>query len=652
MKEKKTIRDTIQQAADILNNIKEFNDKILLENDVLRAAVICKFYDELTFADFIAKCEQHKEVTISLFNDAVTTFAKSMKKELSHFEDKLKIIKINSPDDNENIFQLPPLPNGLTLKIPEEYTCSINGIVIDKVTPSGKHNTKFVAYSPFFIVERLKNIDDNTEKLKAVVYTPQGWDFIISDRYDFSEEHRLVILSRYGLAVDSSIARDTVVYISELLRQNINIIPVTKIVSQTGWRDNFKKFIYPPSSDGYMVDTGTNDEISEVYKIKGDFTKWLNHYQKIKKYDYARMAFNAALAAPLIEIIGMRNMTLCIWGRSGGGKTAGVIKFPMSIYGDPKYIPTFNSTFNSLERRAVNSNNFPFAVDELQNITNSFQLNNIDKFAHIIGEGVSKGRTARSGNLEILKRFSTIALITGEQPLTRFTSDLGKKRRTVEYHCEEVLPVELAEETHEFVTKHYGLLGREWVEVIKNNINEIKTIYKYLKKVYREKRPEVLVDHLNFLAAAYTAEVIFDVNIRNLNFDKVWANLRNSRHVDKIINELSKEKGTSSAERARDFIREFIASRLKHFLIDENSLAIDPVFGIVRDNIVAIYPNRLKTELKREGFSPEKVINELIEEGFFMKDQSGNPTHKIRFKQNKIEMIASMYIIPNHNVNF
>ena len=200
MKEKNLLNEKIQQAADILNNLREFNDKTILDKKILKAAAVCKFYDELTFADFRAKCEENQYVTISLFNDAMLKYVKNVKKEFAHVEDNAKVIKINKAD--ENIFELPPLPDGLVLKIPPEYTCSINGIVIDKVTPGGKHNTKFVAYSPFFIVERLKNVDDQTEKFKVAIYTPQGWNFITADRYDFSEEHRLVMLSRYGLGVD------------------------------------------------------------------------------------------------------------------------------------------------------------------------------------------------------------------------------------------------------------------------------------------------------------------------------------------------------------------------------------------------------------------------------------------------------------------
>ena len=627
----KMIEANVQQAIEFLNKVEDFNNQTILSKDVLNAAALCKVYDELAFADFKAKCKSHKDVALTLFNEAVRKYTSRIRKEFGRFEENSKIIKLNPT--NDDIFNLPPLPNGLELTIPPAYTCSTRGIVIDKVMSNGSHMTKFVAYSPFFIVERLKNIDDKTEKFKVAVYSSEGWHFITADRYDFSEEHRLVSLSRYGLSVDSVIARDTITYVSELLRHNLDRIPVTRIVSKIGWRNEFSEFIYPPDGKDYVVDTGENDELNLMYQTRGSRQKWLSHYDKIKAYPYARLAFGAALAAAFIEIIGMRNMTLCIWGKSGGGKTAGVIKFPMSIYGDPKYIPTFNSTFNSLERRAVSSNNLPFAVDELQNITNQFQRDNIDKFAHIVGEGVSKGRTAKSGELEVLKRFSTIALITGEQPLTGFNSDQGKKRRTVEFHCGEILPRELADETHEFVNDNYGLIGREWVDTVKDHINDIKSTYKFLKKEFKEKRPEAIPDHINFLAAAYTADVIFNVYFRNVSTNIAIKELQED-HTSKTLKELACEEDTSNAQRAKAFIREFISSRRKHFLINNDLIKVqDPIFGTIKGDHITIYQYKLKSELKRAGFSPEKIINELIHEGFLESDADNiSNRYKVNWK--------------------
>ena len=628
----KMIEANLQQAIEFLNKVEDFSNQTILSKDVLNAAALCKIYDELAFADFKAKCKSHKEVALTLFNEAVRKHTSRLRKEFGRFEENnSKVIKLNPA--NEDIFNLPPLPNGLELMIPPAYTCSTRGIVVDKVMANGGHITKFVAYSPFFIVERLKNIDDKTEKFKVAVYTTAGWHFITADRYDFSEEHRLVTLSRYGLGVDSVIARDTITYVSELLRHNLDKIPVTRIVSKIGWRNEFKEFIYPPNGRDYVVDTGENDELNLMYQTKGSRQKWLNHYDKIKIYPHARLAFAAALSAVFVEIIGMRNMTLCIWGKSGGGKTAGVIKFPMSIYGDPKYVPTFNSTFNSLERRAVSSNNLPFAVDELQNITNQFQRDNIDKFAHIVGEGVSKGRTAKNGELEVLKRFSTIALITGEQPLTGFNSDQGKKRRTVEFHCCEVLPRELADETHEFVNDNYGLIGREWVDTVKDHINDIKTTYKFFKKDFKGKRPETIPDHINFLAAAYTADVIFNVYFRNVSTNAAIKNLQ-EEHTPKTLNELACEEDTSNSQRAKAFIREFISSRRKHFLINNDMIKVqDPIFGTIKGDHITVYQYKLKSELKRAGFSPEKIINELIHEGFLESDADNiSNRYKVNWK--------------------
>ena len=628
------IEASVQQAIELLNKVDNFNNQTILSKEILNAAALCKVYDELAFADFKAKCKAHKEIALTLFNEAVRKYSSRIRREFGRFEENSKVVKLNPA--NEDIFNLPPLPNGLELIIPPAYTCSTRGIVIDKVMANGSHMTKFVAYSPFFIVERLKNIDDNTEKFKVAVYSAEGWHYITADRYDFSEEHRLVTLSRYGLSVDSVIARDTITYVSELLRQNIDRIPITKIVSKIGWRNNFSEFIYPPSGKDYVVDTGENDELKLMYQIKGSRQNWLNHYDKIKIYPFARLAFDAALAAAFVEIISMRNMTLCIWGKSGGGKTAGVIKFPMSIYGNPKYVPTFNSTFNSLERRAVSSNDLPFAVDELQNITNQFQRDNIDKFAHIVGEGVSKGRTAKSGELEILKRFSTIALITGEQPLTGFNSDQGKKRRTVEFHCSEILPRELADATHEFVIDNYGLIGREWVDIIRDHINEIKSTYKFFKKDFKTKRPDAIPDHLNFLAAVYTADVIFNVYFRNVKTDAAFKKIFTEAHAADSLQKLADELDTSNSQKAKEFIREFISSRRKHFLINNDLNRVqDPIFGIIKGEYTAIYQYKLKSELKRAGFSPEKIINELIHEGFLESDSKDKISNLYKINWNK-----------------
>ncbi len=625
----KMIEANIQQATELLNGVEIFNNQTILNKDILHAAAFCKVYDELAFADFKAKCKSHREVNLTLFNDAIRTHASRIRREFSRFEDNSKIIKLNPA--GEDIFNLPPLPNGLELTIPPAYTCSTNGIVIDKVMANGSHITKFVAHAPFFIIERLKNIDNNTEKFKIAVYSAAGWDFITSDRYNFSDEHRIVTLSRYGLGVDSVVAREAIIYVSELLRHNVDKIPVTRIVSRIGWRNEFSEFIYPPSGENYMVDTSENGELELIYQTKGNRQRYLKHYDKIKAYPYARLAFDAALAAAFIEIINMRNMTLCIWGKSGGGKTAGVIKFPMSIYGDPKYVPTFNSTFNSLERRAVCSNNLPFAVDELQNITSQFQRDNIDKFAHIVGEGVSKGRTAKNGEVEVLKKFSTIALITGEQPLTGFNSDQGKKRRTVEFHCREVLPRELADEIHEFVNNNYGLLGREWVNTIKDHINDIKSIYKFFKNDFKSKKENAIPDHIKFLAAAYTADVIFNIYFRNADADSAIQELQ-EKHTPQMLKNLSIELDTLTSQRAIYFIKEFISSRRKHFLINNDASRVqDPIFGTIKGDRITVYQYKLKSELKRAGFSPEKIINELVYEGFLEVDANRNQ-YKVNWK--------------------
>ena len=67
---------------------------------------------------------------------------------------------------------------------------------------------------------------------------------------------------------------------------------------------------------------------------------------------------------------------------------------------------------------------------------------------------------------------------------------------------------------------------------------------------------------------------------------------------------------------------------------------------IIKSDYIALYPYRLKGELKKAGFSPEKIINELLDENFFVRDEYGNKTHLINIRQNNINLEVNMYKMP------
>ena len=138
-----------------------------------------------------------------------------------------------------------------------------------------------------------------------------------------------------------------------------------------------------------------------------------------------------------------------------------------------------------------------------------------------------------------------------------------------------------------------------------------------------EKRPEAIPDHINFLAAAYTADMVFNVYFRNISTNAALKELQEG-HTAKMLKELDCEEDTSNAQRAKEFIKEFISSRRKHFLTNNDLIRVqDPIFGVSKGQYTAVYQYKLKSELKRAGFSPEKIINELLHEGFLMIDSKG-----------------------------
>ena len=492
------------------------------------------------------------------------------------------------------------------------------------------HNGKICFGTPTVVTKKITNVDDGSQRLTVSFLNKDTnkWQSVTAGKEVFYNHNKIIGLAKSGLDVTSSGGKYAVDFLQKLMIANSGKIPISNSVIQTGWRNGFNKFIYPPSSDGYLIDVAEGSDHERIYTQKGDRTCWLDHYVKMRKYPVARATIAVALAAPLAKIIGLRNMVFEPYGLSGGGKSS-TLKFAMSIYGNPKYsVPSFNSTGVYHERRAAASNDLPCAFDDLQT-ANKNQRDNLDVFAHTIGEGVSRGRGNTNGGTDAIIPFRTIALITGEQCLTSHVSGMGKIRRTVGLHIKQVIPLDLADETYKIIAANYGLIGREWVAFIKDHIAAIQEFYDKCLKRFKEMRPDAIVDHIKLIAAAYTADCFFNVHFCNVddsndNFDDFKSEA--TEQYKYILSLLIKEVEAMDVTRAADFIKELIQTKTKHFWhndVNETELILDPAYGVIRDQIndnekgyVAFFPTILRNELKNEGFNADKAIKELAEIGF------------------------------------
>ena len=448
------------------------------------------------------------------------------------------------------------------------------------------------------------------------------WRQAVINNDVISNTKAIVELSALGLDVTSINARAMVAFLRAFKAANRNTIEAVTSFAQTGWR-NDGSFVYPINSDRYVVDAGREIDLVKMFEPTGERDRWLEVYNNLKEHRYFRLAVAAALTAPLLKILKIRNMTLHFWSQSGEGKTA-ILKFADSVFKNPIPLLKFNASASFIEARCTALSDFPFCIDELKTADRDGKTKaNIDVFAHFIEGGTSRGRATKEVNQRLVKFFRTIAISTGERPLTDFSSDMGIKRRTLEIHCSNIFPKNLTVQgtgvaafLHSFAADHHGLLGLDWINLISRQHfqDEIQDKYRLYQKILADNNPGAFVDHCNLLAACATADFFFNRELADPDSEP------NSEMLFGVEQTFSEEQGETDCHRAFKSIIDWLSRNRGFFVdVDHSDSARAVTLGWIAnagktDEAFLIIPSELHKALKDDGFSSKKVLNELVNE--------------------------------------
>jgi len=202
------------------------------------------------------------------------------------------------------------------------------------VTKNGIYNSlKKCKFStmPIIPVERYINQETNKEKIKIIYFQENKWKELIVDRSQICINNKLLLLSDYGLDINSENVRDYINYFNEILSSN-NINKLSSI-SHIGWQGNL--FI-PYDSQGIFDGVDSFRSIYESLSSKGSYDKWRTIVKELRKNKYIRIIMATTLASPLIEKLNIPTFIVNVWSSmSGSGKTLACM-VAMSIWGNPK----------------------------------------------------------------------------------------------------------------------------------------------------------------------------------------------------------------------------------------------------------------------------------------------------------------------------
>lgn len=492
----------------------------------------------------------------------------------------------------------------------KSYRCNDLGVVKTDYNQVLMQSVDIVVCShPILPVERLINVDTNTEKVKLGFYKDKKWQYVIAEKNTLASKNKILQLANTGIEVNESNAKELIIYISELLALNTETIPVNKAITHLGWIE--EGFI--PYTKDYKFDGDRSFEsIFKDIKEKGDIEVWTNTLRELRKNEVVHFMIASSFASVLIEKLHINPFMVHLWGKSGSGKTVTLIVC-MSIWGNPAIghlVKNLNSTGVGFERLSTFFHNIPFACDELQAVKSKYSNFNELIYQLTQGEGKSRG-TAEGGIQEQLKWYN-IFLTNGEEPITSETSKEGVKNRVIEIEENKDI-ISDGKGTVDILLNNYGFGGKVFLEKIltdeelKRRHDEICNNFKQLGDVTKKQ--------INAMATIILADEIASKYIFE---DTALTTEDCMKFFSKDVDE---------AERIYNLIVDWLFANINKF---ENT-SFNEVWGkyeTLEEQVTQFYINGkvLKDFLSNNNISFNGIKNKLFEKGVLEKNSQGRFT--------------------------
>lgn len=473
---------------------------------------------------------------------------------------------------------------------------------------------------PITIVERLINIDTNTEKVKIAFFKDGKWQEIIVEKNTISTKPKILQLANRGIEVNEDNAKNLITYLADLLE--LNNIPVKKGVSHLGWIND--EFI--PYSEKYNLDVDAEfKQKLDSVKSNGDYDKWKEYIKSLRtKSVTLRFIIASSFAGILTKIFNINTFIVHLWGKSGSGKTVAEM-IGASIWGKPdsNFISNLSNTTIANERLCNFYRNMPIFLDELQIAKTRYK--NFDELIYILTEGKGKERGNVDNGLKELTEWQTIIMMTGEEPITRDTSKEGIKNRAIEIEDNNEI-IENGNEVVNFILNNYGYAGQEFIKLIRDR-EQLKKRYnafaEELNKSIKYKK------QINAFSVIMTADYIVSKNIFQ---DKPLT-----------IEEISKyfRKDTDETERIYNLILEWFYQNINKF---NNTSNIGEVWGKYDNNneeisTIYIISKVLKDFLNENNIDFNGIKKKMLEKEYIERNRQREFTHSVTINGTKIRCI-------------
>ena len=503
----------------------------------------------------------------------------------------------------------------VNLRQPEGWIYSEKGIShIDekKAIPT------MVCRTPIILTRRLKSMETGEEKIEIAFKRDGQWSTAIFPRSTIFTSRSITVLADLGCTITSENAKMVVRFLEALEAENIDIITKADSTSTFGWQSRGR--FLPGHGDDIVLDIDPSMRSwATAYHTNGTFDGWKETMQPHRVRDKFRFILAASFSAPLLRILSQRIFLVYNWGGSKGGKTA-ALKAALSAWGDPeRLMVNFNATQVALERMAGFYNDLPLGIDERQ--LAGQKQESLEKIVYMLASGTGRARGSKGGGLQANSTWRTVALATGEEPLSTETTQTGVSTRVLEIYGGPFTEEKEASLMHQQAGLNCGWAGPEFIKrVMETDERTITDNYdKMLEEVYRI-ADGTSGSHIAGISAVALADAMIETWIFSekapehgvtesgkkalIIAPEVWQ--RSLQMAHSIIKEQLAAGVADVNENATQYIVDWILSNRLQF----GEKAIGSCLGTISmdQNTAYIFPTILNQALSKAGYSPRKTL--------------------------------------------
>lgn len=386
----------------------------------------------------------------------------------------------------------------------EDFDLSLNGLLKEGVDKNGRPTTIFVA-SPILVLGRTRLSGKKV-----------GWGFWVAVRNCLGEWTEVFVPAKLladdgkelrALLADAGATVPTDRQGRLALMEYIGYAqngPVIKMTNSPGWVG--KAFVLPDeviSEPGkpanVRLDLGTR---SHLLTQSGTFEDWRDLTMLAAPNSRAIFALSAALAAPLLQPLGMSGGGFNLFGNSSRGKTTMAI-LAGSVWGGggkDGFVQNWNSTKNGAEALISDHNDLLLPLDELTAVSPELA----PELYYMLTNGQGKNRAHVDGTSAPRQSWKALVLSTGERTAAQqVTQGRGKAQMTgglavrmvdtpMEYTpgqaLEDYKPFSSSREwvnhvkTH--AQQHYGHAGRVFLrQLVKKRDENLARVRRYMNEI-------------------------------------------------------------------------------------------------------------------------------------------------------------------------